>query len=343
RRGASPRGFLDDITIRVNSQPIELRPGQKVAHQFLLYHGPVKTQLLDQFSGSEAVSSELVNRYTYKLHLRTLTDYGRFGFWTDLLITVTRFMHWLLYKLHFLCFGSFGLTIILLTVIVRGAMFPVSRKQAYFSIKMQELAPEMKKIKEKYPSDRKAQVEASQELYRKHGVNPLGSCLPILMQMPIFLGLYYSLQESIHFRLARFLWIDNLAAPDMLLWWTEKIPWISEPDNLGGMFYLGPYLNLLPIFAVALMVVQQKMMTPPPQDEQQEMQQKMMKYMMVFFGIMFYKVASGLCIYFIASSLWGLAERKLLPKKKPPTQLAGAAVPAPTKPTAPPPKPRGGK
>ena len=72
----------------------------------------------------------------------------------------------------------------------------------------------------------------------------------------------------------------------------------------------------MPIFAVALMLVQQKMLTPPPTDEQQEMNQKVMKYMMVVIGIMFYKVAAGLCLYFIASSLWGVAERKLLPKKK---------------------------
>jgi YidC/Oxa1 family membrane protein insertase len=185
-------------------------------------------------------------------------------------------------------------------------------------------------------------MEATSELYRKHNVNPLGSCLPLLMQMPIFLGLYYALQESIHFRLAEFLWIKNLAAPDMLLWWTEKIPWVSDPDNLGGLLYLGPFLNLLPLFAVTLMIVQQKMMTPPAVDEQQEMQQKMMKYMMVFFGVLFYKVASGLCIYFISSSLWGLAERRFLPKKKPALPAPGQASP-PGKPGQPPPKGRGPK
>src|SRR6202022_4677472 len=111
--------------------------------------------------------------------------------------------------------GSYGLTIILLTVLVRGLMFPISRKQAYFSIKMQEMAPELKKIKDKYPSDRKAQMEATSELYRKYKVNPLGSCLPLLMQMPIFLGLYYALQESIHFRLSEFLWIKNWGRPDV--------------------------------------------------------------------------------------------------------------------------------
>jgi len=332
RPGQVPRGAFDDLTVRVNSEIIEFKPGQKVAHQFMLYHGPVKTKLLAQFSGNKAVDPALVDRYTYQLHLRTLTDYPSSGplgtfsqtiRFTDLLIAVTNIMHGVLFYLHFLV-GSYGLTIILLTVLVRGLMFPISRRQAYLSVKMQEIAPELKKIKEKYGTDRQAQTAATMEVYRKHKVSPLGSCLPLLLQMPIFLGLYYALQESIHFRLAEFVWIKNLAAPDMFMWWTEKIPWISEPDSLGGFLYLGPFLNLLPLAVVALMMVQQKMMTPPPVDEQQEMQQKMMKYMMIFFGIMFYKVASGLCIYYISSSLWGVAERRFLPKKKNAVSLATA-------------------
>jgi YidC/Oxa1 family membrane protein insertase len=197
-------------------------------------------------------------------------------------------------------------------------MYPISRKQAMFSNKMQELAPELKKIQEKYPDDPQAKMQATQEFYRKHGINPLGSCWPVFLQMPIFLGLYFALQESIHFRLAPFLWIENLAAPDMLIWWTEEIPWISNPDGLGSMLYLGPYLNILPMIAVVFMMIQQLQTMPPPTDEQQAMQQKMLKFMTIFFGLMFYKVAAGLCIYFIASSLWGMCERKLLPKKKNP-------------------------
>ena len=69
----------------------------------------------------------------------------------------------------------------------------------------------------------------------------------VLLQMPIFLGLYYALQESIHFRLASFVWIENLAAPDMLKWWGENIPFISRPEDQGGLVYLGPFFNLLPV------------------------------------------------------------------------------------------------
>lgn len=355
RVGASLKPQFDDITVRVQSEKMELLPGAKVAHQFLLYHGPVKAALLGQFSGDKEVPADFVERYTHTLHLRTLTDYhsdnwfGKFSSFirlTDLIILFTRLMHWLLNLLHYV-FG-YGLSIVVLTVIVRGAMFPISRKQALFSIKMQELAPELKKIQEKYPDDPQARMQATQEFYRKNGINPLGSCWPIFLQMPIFLGLYFALQESIHFRLAGFLWMDNLAAPDMLFYWSESIPIISVPDHASGflsVLYLGPYLNILPVFACIFMVIQQTQTMPPPTDEQQAMQHKMLKFMTIFFGIMFYKVAAGLCIYFIASSAWGMAERMLLPKKKTtpgvPEPALGSTNASSTAVTATPPKWKG--
>jgi YidC/Oxa1 family membrane protein insertase len=101
----------------------------------------------------------------------------------------------------------------------------------------------------------------------------------------------------------------------MLLNWSNVMP---EFINQGqGFFGLGPYLNVLPLVTIVLFLWQQKMFMPPPTDEQTAMQQKMMKYMMVFMGFMFFKVASGLCLYFIASSLWGITERKMLPKTLP--------------------------
>src|SRR5262249_8700397 len=127
RRSQTPRPFLDDITVRVNSEPFDLHPGEKVAHQYLLYHGPVKTRLLGQFSGDAAVEEKLVDRYTETLHLRTLTDYrspGPFGWFaqkimfTNLLIACTKLMHSLLYYLNMLVFGYHGLAIVLLTVLV---------------------------------------------------------------------------------------------------------------------------------------------------------------------------------------------------------------------------------
>jgi YidC/Oxa1 family membrane protein insertase len=335
--------FLADITMRVVTRQFDLKPGDEIVHKYLLYNGPAKVRLLeDAGAGQTAVSPALVQRYIEVLRLDTLTDYhyqtGVPGWisehifspigWSYLLIKVTNLMHTVLFWLHSRSGLNYGICIIILTVLVRGLMHPVSRKQARTSMKMQALAPEMKKLQEKFKDDPQGKQRAMMELYRKHGVNPIGSCWVIFLQMPIFMGLYYALQESIHFRLADFLWIKNLAAPDMLFWWGESIPYISRPEDLGSSFlYLGPYFNLLPVLAVTLMIVQQKFLMPPPTDEQQVMQQKIMKYMMIFTGIFFYKVAAGLCVYFIASSLWGLAERKMLPKVKPATDASGASPP----------------
>src|SRR5262249_49071021 len=159
------------------------------------------------------------------------------------------------------------------------------------------LAPEMKKLQEKYGDDKHGLQLAQWDLFKKHGVNPLGSCWILLLQMPIFMGLWYALQESITFRLGSFppTWIVNLAAPDMLFYWGKDIPilgpLISSDSAYGSMLYLGPYFNILPIIAIVLMYVQQQMMTPPALDEQQQMNQTMMKFMMIFFGLVFYKVA----------------------------------------------------
>jgi len=328
-----PALWMDDITVRVSTEPVELKDDDEVVHKYLLYNGPVKVNQLSDPLGLTRKSLEnggvdpaLVQRYHDDLHLNTLTDYhspgsmGKFAstiYWTDLVVWFTNLMHRVLAYLHAVI-PSYGLCIIVLTIMVRGMMFPLSRKQALMSMRMQQLAPELKKLQEKYKDDRQALGVAQMEMYRKHGVNPFGSCWVLLLQMPIFMGLYYALQESIHFRLAEaWPWIANLAAPDMLFSWSDRIPYISSVEYYGSFFYLGPYFNLLPVIAVILMIGQQKMMTPPPADEQQAMQQKMMKYMMVFFGLMFYKVAAGLCLYFIASSVWGFCERKLLPKKKP--------------------------
>jgi YidC/Oxa1 family membrane protein insertase len=318
--------WVNDITVRVVTEPAELTTDKPVVHRYVLYNGPVKPRLLAYMSGNNKVEPAVIEWYTEDLGLRTLVDYqssGTLGWfassigWTWLVIRSTNLMHWVFGSMnHYIT--NLGLSIILLTVLVRGLMFPISRKGALTSLKMQELAPEINKIKEKFGDDRQAAGLATMQLYNKHGVSPLGTCWFMLLQMPIFMGLYFALQESITFRLATFwpTWVVNLAAPDMLFRWGEQIPFISRVQDYGGWLYLGPFLNVLPIVAVALMVVQQKMVTPPPTDEQQEMQQKMMKYMMVIMGFMFYKVAAGLAIYFIASSLWGFAERALLPRKK---------------------------
>jgi YidC/Oxa1 family membrane protein insertase len=212
-------------------------------------------------------------------------------------------------------------------------MFPLSRKQALGAQKMQELQPEMKRIKEKYKGNTEAGAKATQELFRKHNYNPLGGCLLMFLQLPVFVGLYRSLMVDVELRQAPLIsdsirWCSNLAAPDMLFYWKPYLPAFIA----GETGWLGPYLNILPLITISLFIWQQKMFMPPPADEQAEMQQKVMRYMMVVMGVMFFKVASGLCLYFIASSLWGIAERKLLPRVAAQSASSDAAAkPVPVK------------
>ena len=201
--------------------------------------------------------------------------------------------------------GNYGVSIILLTLLVRLCMFPLGRKQALAAKKMQDLQPHLKEIQEKYKDDKEQQTRETFALYKRHGVNPISGCLPALIQLPIFVGLWQALNTSVHLRHASFLYIQNLAAPDMLFRFPVALP------------LLGQYFNLLPFLVVTLMLIQTKLFAPPATTPEAEMQQKMMKFMMIFMAFMFYKVPSGLGIYFITSSLWQISERLLLPKVKP--------------------------
>jgi YidC/Oxa1 family membrane protein insertase len=176
----------------------------------------------------------------------------------------------------------------------------LSVKQARGAKKMKELQPKIAELRKKYENDKEKLARAQMELFSKENYNPLAGCLPIFLQLPIFIGLYTALNSSVDLRMAPFLWMDNLAGPDALFRMPFSLP------------FLGQDFNLLPIVTVVLFVIQQKMFMPPPTDEQQEMQQRMMMWMSIIFGFFFYHLPSGLCVYFIASSLWGLSERRLL-------------------------------
>ena len=209
--------------------------------------------------------------------------------------------------------GNYGVAIIMLTILVRGCMHPLSRKQVRGTQMMGFLKPQMTKINEKYNDDPRQKTMKQQQLFAKYGYNPLAGCLPVFVQMPIFFGLYRSIMVDVELRGQALLpgldWCTNLAGPDMLQYFGESTSFLI---NRGGL--VGPYLNLLPLLTIFLFLLQQKIYTPPATDDTQRMAQRMMKFMFLFMGFMFFRVASGLCIYFIASSTWGILERKLLPK-----------------------------
>jgi YidC/Oxa1 family membrane protein insertase len=305
---------FNNVTSRLTRRSVTLAPGQSQTDSFQVFIGPKRPELLSQYQpGGNPANS--------------LADVVYYGW--PLFAAVARWMVWILHVFYGLV-GNYGIAIVMLTVVVRGAMFPLSWKQTQSMARMQALKPEMDRITEKYKNDMQKRSQELQALYRKHNINPLGGCLPVFLQLPIFIGLYKGLMIDVELRGSPLLghgihWCSNLAAPDMLIDWSGIMP---DFVNRGvSLFGLGPYFNILPIITVALFLVTQKMAMPPATNDQAALQQKLMKYMTIFFGLMFYKVASGLCLYFIASSLWGIAERKML--KKPTGAPADGAATTP--------------
>lgn len=276
---AGKKGIDSDLSLTLISKSVDLAPNQELAHSYTLFAGPKRQELLEPLGAGDVI------------------EFGWFGVVSKVMLGVLTFLH------DYLAF-PYGVAIICLTILVRSMMFPVTWKQTKGAQKMKELQPKIAELKKKYAKDKEKFARAQMELFSQHNYNPLAGCLPLFIQLPIFIGLYQSLSNAVDLRLAPFLWFDNLAAPDALI----KMPW--------DVFFLGEYFNLLPILTVFLFIAQQKLTMPPPTDEQQAMQQKMMSYFSVFIGFMFYHVPAGLCIYFIASSLWGLGERKLLDRLK---------------------------
>ncbi|MCS6864506.1 MAG: YidC/Oxa1 family insertase periplasmic-domain containing protein [Gemmataceae bacterium] len=341
--------YFDDITVRAASETIDLAPTDPpIVHSYLLYNGPAKVGLLKllAYDPQRRVDETLVDRYKDSLTLSTITDFrsetwlGRFLsaiWWSDLVIACTNLMHLFLALIHYVI-PDWALSIVVVTVFVRLLLFYPSRRQTVMSLRMMEiqkkLQPELEKLQAKYKDDLNTYNREKMRLMMAHGVNPfamMGGCLLLLAQMPIMMGLYFCLQESVFFRLESFLWINNLAAPDMLIWWGEKIPYISTPEDIGSILYFGPYFNLLPVLAVGLMLYHQAKMMPPATDPQAEQQRMMMKIMMVMMAFFFYKVAAGLALYFIISTLWGLMERQFIPKPKISLdEPAGPSAPAAT-------------
>ena len=243
------------------------------------------------------------------LGLQDAVYYGWFSMFSRLLANL----------LHlFAGLGNYALAIILLTVLVRGLMFPLSRKAAVNAQKMQELAPELKKIAEQYKDDMEGRLRAQQQLQKRAGFNPLAGCAPMFLQLPIFIGLYRALSVDIELRQQPLLpgldWASNLAGPDMLAYWGDTLPDFFAGRGTG---WLGPYFNILPIVVVALFLFQQKLFMPPATDEQTRLTQKVMSIMTLMMGLFFFRVPAGLCVYFITSSLWGIAERLLVKKTLP--------------------------
>ncbi|HED65974.1 MAG TPA: membrane protein insertase YidC [Planctomycetes bacterium] len=205
--------------------------------------------------------------------------------------------------------GNWGAAIILLTLAVRLALFPINRRSqtamARYQKKMKRVQPKIDEIKKRYENDPKKLREAQAKIMQEEGAfPPLGGCLPMFLQMPIFFGLYAMLRSSFDLRQQPFAWwITDLSRPDRLLEINLHLPILGNVQ----------YFNLLPILMVVMWVLQQRGM-PQPADEQAARMQKMMTFMPILFGLMLYNYAAGLSLYMLTTSTLGIFEQKVIKK-----------------------------
>jgi YidC/Oxa1 family membrane protein insertase len=197
---------------------------------------------------------------------------------------------------------NYGVAVVVLTFLIKLLLHRTTFKQHESMMKMQKLAPELKLLQEQYKTDKQKLAMKQMELWKKHGVNPLGGCLPILIQIPIFTALYLAFCHSADMRGSGFLWINDLTLPDQLVGWV-----------VGGWTLS---INPLPILYIGVSIWMSMMQkVPPGADPQQEQMMKMMRWLPVVFGVIFYNFPSGLVLYFTINAVLSTIEIKMVRKK----------------------------
>ncbi len=240
----------------LTSTAIQLDPGTEANWSAQLYLGPKDQYRLAEISP----------------HLDLTVDYG----W---LWWIAQPLFWLLTQIQAIVV-NWGVAIILLTVLVKGAFFKLSAASYRSMAKMRKVQPKMQSIREQYPDDKQKQSQAMMALYKKEKINPMGGCFPILIQMPVFIALYWVLMESVELRQAPFaLWINDLSVMD---------PYFVLPVLMGASMYFMQKLN------------------PPPPDP---MQAKIMQYLPIVFTFFFLWFPAGLVLYWLCNNLLSMAQQ----------------------------------
>ena len=266
------------VRTRMFYEAADVAPGATAARDFLFYLGP-KTKDTLQAAGFDLDRS---------------LDYGWFGPIAAVFVTVLKFFEKYVH--------NWGAAIILLTVAVKLLLYPLTLKSFKSMGDMQRIQPLMQHLREQYKDDRTKLNEATMRLYKEHGINPAGGCLPMLLQLPVFVALYRVIYQSIELRHAGFIfWIQDLAAPD---------PYYVTPIIMGATQYLSQRL------------------TPTTGDPAQA---KMMQLMPVFFTFLFLNFPSGLVLYWLVNNVLTIAQQQWIRHQNPvvPIEPPKAPMPAP--------------
>ncbi len=265
------------MAAELTMEPLTLASDQEIKKEFFIYAGPQRYEFLKSFGvGFENILSR--------------------GFFGALKIGVLKALKFSHQYTH-----NFGWDILILTLLIKLLFAPLTHMSYNSMEKMKQLQPKQKALQDKHKSDPQKLNKEMMELYKKHKVNPMGGCLPMLLQIPVFIAFYQVLGETIELRGAPFIgWITDLSQPDSLFRFSTDI------------FLIGNSFNLLPLLMMASMVIQQKM---TPQSGMASEQQKMMALMPIFFGFIFYKMPSGLVLYWFTSNILSILQQMYVRSK----------------------------
>ncbi len=265
----------EDCSVLINTARRPLEPGASLSEKYAFVAVPKSDAILA----------------AYDAGLDGLVEFG-------MLPTVSRLTVALLNAIDML-FHNYGVAIIVLTLLVRLVLHPLTRKSQISMTRMQKIQPLIAELQKKYGDDKQKLAQEQMLLWRKYGVSPWGGCLPMLLQMPVLFALYGALSAAIELRHARFLWVEDLSQPDTLFHFPFYVPFLNYD------------FNLLPIL-MAIVMFLNSYFTPPPATEQARQQQKIMKFMPVIFAFFFYHMPGGLSLYFMASTAIGMFERWII-------------------------------
>ena len=255
------------------------------------------------------LASGAQQKYSYKVYmgpksLSTLSSLNigldraiHFGFFDILakpLLQLLNFLHGFI--------PNYGAAIIVLTLIIKAVLWPLGSKSYKSMSEMKKIQPLMAQIREKYKDDKKKMNEETMALYKTYKVNPLGGCLPMVIQIPVFFALYRMLYEAIELRHAPFIgWINDLSSPDRLMHFSFSIPFMEPPYGIP----------VLTIIMGATMFIQQKM-SPPMGDPAQA---KMMMMMPIVFTFIFINFSSGLVLYWLVNNIVSISQQYYIQRK----------------------------
>ncbi len=266
------------VKVQFINPPLEMPSQTEKAYRYDIFYGPKDYNVLKSMNNN-------LDRSIY------------FG-WFDILSKPLLILMTWLYRFV----GNYGVVIILVTIMIKILFWPLTAK-SYKSMKeMKKLQPKIMKLREKFKDDRQKMNQEMMQLYKTYKVNPMGGCLPMVIQIPVFIALYRLLDYSLELRHAPFwLWIKDLAAPDRLFHFSFSIPFMDPPAGI-------PVLTIL---MGAGMVLQQKM-TPTPGDPTQA---KLMMLMPVFFTVIFINFPSGLVLYWLVNNILSIGQQVLINKR----------------------------